>query len=94
MSIRDLPPILPASTLAQRAQLPLKPAPVTLTGQIVRLEPLVVERDAAALFAASVGEPARLSLMASALTAIAGQYPRPHQLVCGNKSDRANGSAD
>ena len=57
MSIRDLPSTLPESTLAQRAQLPLKPAPVTLSGQIVRLEPLVVERDAAALFAASNGEP-------------------------------------
>lgn len=57
MSIRALPPKLPESVLAQRAQLPLKPAAVTLTGHIVRLEPLVVERDASALFAVSNGDP-------------------------------------
>ena len=57
MSIRDLPTKLPDSVLAQRAQLPLKPAAVTLTGQRIRLEPLVVERDATSLFAVSNGDP-------------------------------------
>ncbi len=57
MSIRALPPTLPDDILAQRTQLPLKPAAITLTGRLVRLEPLVVERDAAALFAASNGDP-------------------------------------
>ena len=46
--------------LARRATLPVKPAPVTLEGRVVRLEPLDLERDAAALHAVSNGQPARL----------------------------------
>jgi RimJ/RimL family protein N-acetyltransferase len=55
-----LPPELPAEVLARRQKLPLKPAPVTLAGQYVRLEPLVVERDAGALFEVSNGSPITL----------------------------------
>lgn len=51
---------LSESVLARRQMLPLKPAPVTLTGRYVRLEPLIVERDAAPLFAVSCGQPATL----------------------------------
>ena len=50
-----LPPQLPAAVLAKRDLLPDKPAPVTLTGQYVRLEPLVVARDAQSLFEVSNG---------------------------------------
>ena len=48
-------PILSRSRL-----LPLKPAPVRLSGRFVRLEPATVERDAAALFAVSNGSPIAL----------------------------------
>lgn len=51
---------LPEDVLARRAQLPLKPAPVTLTGSLVRLFPLDLDRDVAALHAASNGQPASL----------------------------------
>jgi RimJ/RimL family protein N-acetyltransferase len=54
---KPLPAPLPAEVLARRESLPLKPAAVTLTGRYVRLEPLVVERDAAALFEVSNGSP-------------------------------------
>ncbi|ETW97883.1 MAG: hypothetical protein ETSY1_21000 [Candidatus Entotheonella factor] len=57
MSSRPLPPKLPEAVLTQRTQLPLKPEAITLTGHLVRLEPLVVERDAQPLFAASNGDP-------------------------------------
>jgi RimJ/RimL family protein N-acetyltransferase len=57
MSPTPLPSLLPAEILARRDQLPLKPAPVSLTGRYVRLEPLVMERDLAALFEASNGSP-------------------------------------
>ena len=60
MSTHDLPPKLPEDILARRTQLPLKPAAITLTGRLVRLEPLVVERDATALFAVSNGDPITL----------------------------------
>jgi RimJ/RimL family protein N-acetyltransferase len=63
MNTHDVPPApapLPDDVLARRAQLPRKPAPVTLTGRWVRLEPLDPARDAAALHAASNGEPAQL----------------------------------
>jgi RimJ/RimL family protein N-acetyltransferase len=53
-------PDMPDDVLAKRAWLPLKPAAVTLTGKYVRLEPLSLERDVEALFAASNGSPARL----------------------------------
>ncbi len=55
MSIPPLPLNLPEEVLARRTDLPLKPAPVTLTGQTVRLEPLVIERDVLALFEVSHG---------------------------------------
>lgn len=51
---------LPASRLARRAQLPLKPAPVSLSGRYVRLEPLDLGRDLDALYAVSNGQPAAL----------------------------------
>ncbi len=57
MPIRSLPATLSDEVLAKRAQLPLKPEAVILTGTFVRLEPLVVERDAASLFAVSNGDP-------------------------------------
>ena len=47
--------------LARRASLPLKVAPVTLAGSLVRLAPLDLERDVEALFAVSNGQPARLA---------------------------------
>jgi RimJ/RimL family protein N-acetyltransferase len=51
---------LSADVLARRAALPVKFAPLTLTGSFVRLEPLDLDRDVEALFAVSNGEPARL----------------------------------
>jgi RimJ/RimL family protein N-acetyltransferase len=57
MSIRTLPSKLPEEVLDKRVQLPLKPEPVPLTGHIVRLEPVVVERDVQPLFAVSNGSP-------------------------------------
>jgi RimJ/RimL family protein N-acetyltransferase len=47
---------LSAAVLARATSLPLKPAPVTLAGRFVRLLPLEVERDAAALYAVGNGE--------------------------------------
>jgi RimJ/RimL family protein N-acetyltransferase len=47
---------LDKSLLAARDALPLKPAPVTLTGNFVRLEPMDVARDAEPLFRVSNGE--------------------------------------
>src|SRR5690242_16559648 len=46
-------PVYPPEVLARRDQLPKKPAPVVLRGDRVLLEPLVVDRDAEALFAIS-----------------------------------------
>jgi len=46
--------------LARRAELPLKVAPVTLTGSRVQLVPLDLERDVEPLFAVSNGQPATL----------------------------------
>jgi RimJ/RimL family protein N-acetyltransferase len=46
--------------LARRTALPLKFAPVTLTGSSVRLAPLDLERDVDALHAVSNGQPAHL----------------------------------
>lgn len=51
---------LPDDVLARRKTLPLKPAPVTLTGQKVRLEPLDLQRDLENLFAISNGQPITL----------------------------------
>jgi RimJ/RimL family protein N-acetyltransferase len=51
---------LSEETLQRRDALPIKPAPVTLQGRIVRLEPYDAERDAETLYAVSNGQPARL----------------------------------
>jgi RimJ/RimL family protein N-acetyltransferase len=55
----ELGPRLPDDVLARRAALPLKPSPVTLTGRIVELVPLDVDRHVEALHAASDGSPCR-----------------------------------
>lgn len=52
-------PRLPDEVLAKR-DLPLKPEPVTLSGRIVRLEPLDMARDVEPLYAVSNGQPATL----------------------------------
>ena len=51
---------LDEDVLRRREHLPLKPAPVTLSGSRVRLLPLDLARDAPTLFAISNGQPARL----------------------------------
>lgn len=56
MNFPDLSPPLEPATLALAQQLPRKPAPVTLNGRFVRLEPLDLARDAAALFRVSNGD--------------------------------------
>ena len=53
---------LPDEVLARRAELPLKPAPVTLEGTSVRLAPLDLARDVEALHAVSNGQPAALGV--------------------------------
>jgi RimJ/RimL family protein N-acetyltransferase len=50
--------------LALRSQLPLKPAPVTLTGSLVELRPLDLDADLDALHAVSSGAPYRLGTRA------------------------------
>ena len=60
MTIKPLQPPLPDEVLAKRTQLPLKPEPVTLVGQYIRLEPFTMERDLEALYEVSNGRPARL----------------------------------
>lgn len=57
---QPLPPKLRDEVLARRETLPLKPAPVTLCGQHVRLQPLDVARDGEALFRVSNGDPITL----------------------------------
>lgn len=52
----ELSPLLEPATLALAHQLPRKPAPVKLNGRFVRLEPLDLARDAAALFRVSNGD--------------------------------------
>jgi hypothetical protein len=52
--------LLPADVLQRRTTLPLKPAPVTLTGQRFTLRPLELERDVPTLFAISNGQPASI----------------------------------
>ncbi len=47
---------LPDEVLARRKQLPKKPAPVVLTGKVVELRPLDLDRDLDALYAVSNGE--------------------------------------
>ena len=46
--------------LRRRSELPLKPAPVTLTGSIVQLRPLDLAGDVPTLYAISNGQPATL----------------------------------
>ena len=46
--------------LRRRGELPLKPAPVTLTGSVVQLRPLDLTKDVPTLYAISNGQPARL----------------------------------
>jgi RimJ/RimL family protein N-acetyltransferase len=53
----DLPGQLPDDVLARRDRLPTKPAPATLAGTRVELRPIDLDRDCAALHAASSGEP-------------------------------------
>lgn len=55
-----LPDPLSPADLALRTTLPLKPAPVTLQGQSVRMAPLDIARDAATLFAVCSGAPIAL----------------------------------
>jgi RimJ/RimL family protein N-acetyltransferase len=52
--------LLPASVLARRDQLPVKPAPVVLAGSLVELRPLDLGADLDALHAVSSGAPCRL----------------------------------
>jgi len=54
------PAQLPDETLARSASLPMKPAPVVLTGAHVELVPLDVARDVDELFAISSGAPCQL----------------------------------
>lgn len=55
-----LPAELPAAILARRQTLPRKPAPVTLSGSIVRLTPLDLDRDVEQLHLVSNGQAARV----------------------------------
>ena len=55
----DAAPLLPPGVLARREALPRKPDPVTLAGPTIKLVPLDLERDVAALHAASDGGPVR-----------------------------------
>ncbi len=59
-SIPELGPELSQAQLDLCSQLPLKPDPVTLTGERVRLLPFDLERDVAALHAISNGQPIAL----------------------------------
>ncbi|MFN8490746.1 MAG: GNAT family protein [Caldilineaceae bacterium] len=60
MLIPPMPAPLPEEVLARRASLPLKPAPIILSGHYVHLAPLDLERDVDPLFALSNGLPATL----------------------------------
>lgn len=60
LDIPEPPPLLPAEVLSQRQTLPLKPDPVTLQGQVARLEPLDVARDSEPLYRVSNGSPLAL----------------------------------
>jgi len=53
-------PKLADEVLAAIPRLPLKPDPVAVEGRYIRLEPTVLERDAARLYAISNGQPATL----------------------------------
>lgn len=56
----EIPTPLPADVLERRARLPLKPEPVTLCGDFVRLEPVDMQRHLAGLYAVSNGSPIAL----------------------------------
>lgn len=62
MTLQDTPigQRLPEDVLARRTQLPLKVAPVTLTGRRVILKPLELDRDVEALHGVSNGQPIQL----------------------------------
>ncbi len=60
MAEAEAGPHLPEVVLAIRKKLPLKVAPVTLHGELVRLAPLDLERDVEALHAMTNGQPATL----------------------------------
>lgn len=51
---------LPSDVFARRTQLPLKVAPITLTGSLVQLVPLNLDRDVEALHSVSNGQPTTL----------------------------------
>ncbi len=51
---------LPEDVLRRRAALPVKPQAVTLEGRKVRLDPLDLDRDTAALYAVNNGQPITL----------------------------------
>ena len=56
----DRPAPLPPDVLERRARLPLKPEPVVLRGDFVRLEPVDVQRHLEGLWAVSNGSPITL----------------------------------
>ncbi len=56
----EMPAPLPADVLERRACLPLKPEPVVLCGDFVRLEPVDIERHLKGLWAVSNGSPIAL----------------------------------
>jgi RimJ/RimL family protein N-acetyltransferase len=55
MNFHELPPPLSDDLLRLRTSLPLKPAPVTLTGSVVELRPLDLEADVERLYEISNG---------------------------------------
>ncbi|GAB4456359.1 MAG: GNAT family protein [Armatimonadaceae bacterium] len=57
---QPLPPRLPEEVLAKAASLPKKPAPVFLTGKIIRLEPFAPAQHLEPLYAVGNGEPIRI----------------------------------
>lgn len=56
----EIPAPLPPDVLERRARLPLKPEPVVLRGDFVRLEPVDVQRHLEGLWAVSNGSPITL----------------------------------
>ena len=55
MDFHELPPPLSEALLQLRTSLPLKPAPVTLSGHVVELSPLNLDADVARLYEISNG---------------------------------------
>lgn len=56
----EIPTPLPLDVLERRVHLPLKPEPIALRGDFVRLEPVDVQRHLAELYAVSNGSPITL----------------------------------